>query len=176
MPRRHGSDIDQIVRRVILAANGDPIEDDQPNGTAPLNLKVKALRLRAAGYSYSAIARAVGRSFKTVKGWVDTELQLHVSPVVDEMRRLETVRLERLLETLQPGIARGDDKAINAAVRISTEISKLWGLYMPIKVDANVYQQTEQDRELADIINTAKAKAAADEARVRQAASEDPDL
>jgi len=173
VPRRSSDEIDQIIQRVIRAANGEPPE---PNGTAPLNLKVKALRLRAAGYSYGAISRAVNRSHGTVKKWVDAELEAHVSPIVDEMRRLETVRLEMLLETLQPGIARGDDKAINAAIRVSEQISKLWGLHMPIKVDANIYEQTEQDRELAELIAMARAQAALSEDRVVRAASEDPDL
>lgn len=169
------SEADKIAAKVARASRGDPVED-LPNKAPKLDWKIKALRMRAQGYSYSAIGRAIGRSSATIKAWVEAELYAHVSPVVDEMRRLETVRLESLLTCVQGRIELGDDKAINAAVRISEQIAKLWGLYMPIKVDANVYQQTEQDRELAEIISEAKAQAAVDEARVIQAATEDPDL
>jgi hypothetical protein len=50
------------------------------------------------------------------------------------------------------------------------------GAIAPVRVDVQVTELTAAEQELQEMINEAKAKTAADEAAVIQAASEDPDL
>jgi hypothetical protein len=59
---------------------------------------------------------------------------------------------------------------------LTTTDAKLMGLNMPVRLDVQVTELTEAERELQEIVREAQAKAAADEARVIAQADADPDL
>lgn len=68
---------------------------------------------------------------------------------------------------------------MDALVRVESATAthaKLMGLNMPVKVDVQLTQLTEAERELQEMIDEATARTAAMEADVIAQASEDPDL
>jgi len=54
--------------------------------------------------------------------------------------------------------------------------SKLMGLNMPVKVDVQLTQLTQEEMELQEMVNEAAARAAASEADIIATASDDPEL
>jgi hypothetical protein len=77
--------------------------------------------------------------------------------------------MDEYLEKLKPRIDKGDDKAINAALRVSEQRARILGLFAPVKVEGTFTEETEQDRELKEMINEAKARNAVEKDKIAQA-------
>lgn len=138
--------------------NVQGVSDDEQ--VRRLNNKIRALELARDGVPLRTIAQQLGVKYETVKSYVEAALTEVVIRNVDALRQLSCQRLDRYLEMLKPKIEKGDDKAINAAIRCEQHRADLLGLRAPIKIEADVREETEQDRELKDMINSAKAKMA----------------
>lgn len=124
----------------------------------------QAMRMYAHGHRPTTIALVLETDLRTVRQWI-----LETLPDVgslDTIRRVELARLDMYLEVLEARIERGDDKAVNAALRVSERRAHICGSDMPIKIDSTVQEITAQDAELRDLIAEAQAKTAADEARL----------
>lgn len=67
-------------------------------------------------------------------------------------------------------------KAIDRLGRAAESEAKLLGLNVPVRYDATLTVMSKEEAELQEIINEAKAQAAALEGEVIRQASEDPDL
>lgn len=155
------------VRRLVQQAEAGELPPPVPKG-APIDLRIQAVRMKADGYSYAGIARALNRNEKTIHEWVDSALEAIMAPDIARLRALEGIRLDSYLTKLKPRIDRGDDKAINAAIRISERRSKLYGLDAPVRVDAHITEDDQTDLELVDLINTARAEASVLEAKLQR--------
>ncbi|MEU6703877.1 hypothetical protein [Streptomyces wuyuanensis] len=128
----------------------------------------QCLQLRLDGHSFRAIAEQVGLAVSTVHDRVRDAIEQDVNPKADELRALELARLESYLVRLVPRINKGDDKAINTAVRISESRRRLLALDMPVTVHATVHEVTQQDLELQEMIRAAKARVALEEQELRR--------
>lgn len=150
----------------------------------------RAYQLRLKGWSFRAIAGDMGISVSTVHDRVHIYVSEHVDPLAAQFRQVELDRLDDLAvkayEVLgrnhvvaqQGKIVRDDEgtpllddaptlAAIDRLVKISERRAKLLGLDAAVKVDAQVHQVDPADIELAQMINEAKAKQAAEEARLK---------
>lgn len=96
---------------------------------------LEALELRIAGCTFEQIAAKVGYADKS-GAWkaVKSALELTLQPAADELRELESQRLDKLWNALFDRAAGGDEKVIDRMIKISERRSKLLGLDMPISV------------------------------------------
>lgn len=129
----------------------------------------ECLQLRLEGKSFRAIAAATGLSTATVFNRVEDAIALEINPKAEQLRAIESERLDLYLDRLKVRIDKGDTHAIQTAIRISERRSKLLGLDMPQRIEANVssHEVTPQDLELQELIREAKAKNAITEAEIR---------
>ena len=150
------------------AQNGS---QNAPNRAEQAVLRAKAFELKLQGMSYRKIAATLGRSTRTIMDWIQAEIEELITPRVEEYRNVQVATLESYLGYLQPKISRGDDKAINAAIRISEQIARLCGLNKPVRLDVTHHDLDKADAELADMVNEAKAKMALEEQQLRDQAN-----
>jgi len=150
----------------------------------------RAYELRLQGRSFRAIAADMGLSVSTVHDRVNDYAAGRLDPLADQYRQVELDRLDGLAvkayEVLardhvvaqQGRIVRDDEgkpllddgpvlQAIDRLVKISERRAKLLGLDAAVKVDAQVHQVDPADIELAQMVSEAKAKQAAEEARLK---------
>lgn len=67
-------------------------------------------------------------------------------------------------------------KAMDRVIAANNAAVNLLGLRIPVRQDVVVYHQTDEDRALLELVNETKARIAAEETRVIEAATQDPDL
>jgi hypothetical protein len=126
---------------------------------------------------------------------IECEIRETVQPLADEVRALELDRLDQLQQVAlavmgadHPLVSEGrvvrveqadgtkvplqDHGPVLAAMdrflKIQDRRAKLLGLDAPTKVDATITETTQEDLELADMIRTAQAKAAAAESQLKE--------
>jgi hypothetical protein len=130
------------------------------------------------------VADKFGVSVESVRRWTQAEVDRRAFADVPKLRAEASMMLHTAMEEAwgiyQAAVITGSGKlALDALTRLESLVgtdAKLMGLNLPVKVDVNVTEVTEAERELQEIINEAKAKEAAREADVIARASEDPDL
>lgn len=138
--------------------------------------------------SWVEIGRTFGLSDTTVRGWcidktserakkVDvvalrTEAAQHLEAARDEAWNVFTAAVERS----DARMLRTALEALRTVGMMTGDHARLMGLNMPVKVDVQVTEITEAERELQELIREAQARAAAAEADVIAQASADPDL
>lgn len=95
----------------------------------------QALQLRLAGASYDEIASRLGYSDRG-SAWrsVMAALKATLQEPADELRKLELERLDRLLLGVWGQAAKGNQGAVDRALRIMERRAKLLGLDAPTKV------------------------------------------
>lgn len=155
--------------------------------------------MRLRGMSIRAIAAATGLSVTTAWRRIDCEITETLDPLRAKVRELEIERLDRMQlivlavldrehVVISDGrvVYRTDDDgkrapvldsgpalaAIDRLLKIQERRARLLGLDAAVKVDATVTETTQQDLELIDMVNAAKAKAAAAEASLKSQADE----
>jgi hypothetical protein len=125
-----------------------------------------------------------GISKDTVRNWcraanVDRQKADVAQARADASLQLQTAR-DQAWEVYQAALVGHKPRyALDALSLIGTltmHDARLMGLNMPVRVDVQVTEVTEAERELQEIIREAQARTAAQEADVIAAASEDPDL
>lgn len=136
-------------------------------------LRAQAFDLAVQGMSHREIGEKLNRNRGIIATWIQTEIDELIVHKVEQYRKVQLARLESYLVALKPRIDRGDEKAINAAIRIAERISKLFGLDAPVKVDATMHEVDQADVELTEMVNSAKAKMAAEEQALRHQANAD---
>lgn len=121
--------------------------------------QTRALQLKAQGKSYRDIVAIIKAEFRDPtysysKCLFDCDNALakaakentHVA--LHKHRALELLRLEDWLDKLYPFIETGDVKAVNAALKISENRSKLIGLYTPVEVKVRQIVSSRIEEEL----------------------------
>ena len=136
------------------------------------------------------IGARFGISRSTVERWTRADVDKRSSVVDTARKRAEAaIQLEAAmaeawkLYDAATGRAPKDARMIRTALEslrtvemLSNSHARLLGLNMPVKVDVQVTELTEAERELQEMINEAAAKTARLEADVIAQASDDPDL
>jgi hypothetical protein len=146
--------------------------------------------LYLAGHNLREIAELTGLSKTTVSRRLECEIRETVDPLREQYRRVQHDRLERLfnraveiIRTPHPlvsdgRVVRGPDgvpledpgvtlAAIGRAESLVGRMMRLHGTEGALKVDATLTETTQQDLELIDMVNKAKADAALAEARLK---------
>ncbi len=94
-------------------------------------LEIKALEYRKSGASYEQISRALGVSkagaWKAVKRGL-ANLNKECAERAKEVRQIETLRLDKMWNSIYEDVLLGDPRAINTALRIMERRARLWGL------------------------------------------------
>lgn len=111
----------------------------------------KCFELRLQGFSLRAIGEKLGINHQTVANRLEKANRAIVLPGVEEMRKVEDERLNKLLTALQPKIEKGDTRSIEVAIKLLERLHKLHGLDRPELHDVTVHQIDERDRELAEM-------------------------
>lgn len=92
----------------------------------------KALELHLAGKTYAAIAEQLGYADPSgPRKAVDSLLKRVESPLAEDIRRIQDVRLEALWESAYPDAIAGDEKAREFCVKLHNARVKLHGANAP---------------------------------------------
>ena len=98
----------------------------------------KALELRKAGATFDQIAEQCGYADKSGAFYaIKRALSDIVPPAVEELRTLDSERLDRLLLAVWKQALDGDLKAVDRALRILDQRARLLGLNAPVQVGLN---------------------------------------
>lgn len=111
----------------------------------------KCYELRLKGMSLRQIAPLVGLSRGTVAKRLEDANRAIVLPGVEEMRKMEDERLDKLLSALDRKIDAGDTRAIEVAIKLHERRAKLHGLDRPAEMNVTVHEIDDRDRELAEL-------------------------
>lgn len=157
-------------------------------------LRLRGLSIRQIA-EHVAVEYGWTLSKSTVENRIRCEIRETVEPLRDEVRQMELDRLDRLQQVAlhvmnadHPLVSDGrvvrieqedgtkvplqDHAPVLAAMdrflKIQDRRAKYLGLDAPQRVDATVTETTQQDLELIDMVNTAKAAAAAAEAELKE--------
>ena len=97
--------------------------------------QTQALRLALAGISYQAIAEAVGYNSKQA-AWkaVKSALNRSITQETRDVRMVQNERLNVMLRAIWEDVVKGNEKAIDLALRIEARRSRLMGTDAPIKI------------------------------------------
>jgi orotate phosphoribosyltransferase-like protein len=131
--------------------------------------QIDAFELRLAGHDLRSIGRQLGVSHETVRRDIEAEIEERKFPLVMEWREVELQRLEKLQLALVTTLAEKTKTAEQALaitdrlLKIADRRAKLLGLDAPVQteVQVNVTEVTQAETELTELLNEARAKAAA---------------
>lgn len=141
-----------------------------PNQAKVAEEQKRCYELRLKGHSIRAIAEIVGLPKSTVHERIEAEIANTVPPLAEQVRQMELDRLDRWLLALEDKIADGDTHAITTAIKVAERRAKYLGIDSAVKVEAQVHEVTQEDLALAEMIREAKARAAVEEARIKESA------
>jgi len=130
--------------------------------------QARALELRKAGATFQQIADQLGYANRAAaRNAVMRALQSIIGEPAQELRQLELERLDAMMLGLWPRARKGDEAAVDRVLKIMERRAKLLGLDTPARTDVTVHQVDATDTALAELLREAKAKKAAEEARLR---------
>lgn len=109
----------------------------------------KALSLRLEGKTYAEIANELGYSESGAYRAVEAVLKRVESAGADELRKVETLRLEALFRAWWPAALDRDEKAAGVVLRCHDRLVKLHGLAMPERL---VIAQVGKEQAALDIV------------------------
>lgn len=95
--------------------------------------RLRALELRQQGLSYRAIGAEIGKSSSQAHKYVARALQETTAEAVDDLRRLEGERLDKLQNSLWQEAISGNHGAVDRVLRVMERRAKLLGLDAPEK-------------------------------------------
>lgn len=114
----------------------------------------KCVDLKASGMTYKQVAAEMGYANQaTAFERVQLGLSLRINPAVDRLRQLQDAELEEMAGKLKEIADNAEDsdlrmRAYDRWLKVMDRRAKLHGLDAPVKVDATVTQQTQQEKEL----------------------------
>jgi len=151
-------------RKPTTAQNRTAEPGDAPPTSDKEERDRRIWQLDLSGYSSREIGLKVGLS-KTVVCEILNRLRATESPAwsTEEIRAVEHARLLRLLRALEPGVEAHDVPSIKEVRQISESIRVLYGANGPVEV--NVTETTQADLAMRDMLNEARARAAAERAK-----------
>jgi len=125
--------------------------------------KAEVYRLTLKGWTRRKIAEELGISLGTVQNRLDEAIKETVLPLAEDVRKQQLDRLDTYLVSLDAKIEKGDDKAINTALRIEERRARLLGLDAPQQLSQTITAAPE----VLTLIEAARARQEAEEAVLR---------
>ncbi|GAA4085398.1 hypothetical protein [Actinomadura miaoliensis] len=133
--------------------------------------RAKAIQLRLAGVPLDKIAEQLEYSSRAaVSKDIARALEANTSELAGrsaELRATELERLDRLQAAAWGKALQGDLEAGNFCLRLIDRRIRLLGLDTPVRADLTIHQVDPADTALAELLNEARARVAAEEARLR---------
>jgi predicted DNA-binding protein (UPF0251 family) len=117
---------------------------------------IEALRLKILGTRDVDIAAALGVARATVTKRLQHAIATHGQATVAEHREIAKQRLEVALLALGPGVERGDYEAVGKWVAATAAYAKLVGAEAPVQAEVHVTVETEQEKQLKDLLAQAE--------------------
>lgn len=116
----------------------------------------EALRLKILGTRDVDIAAALGISKPTVAKRIRQAVEQHGPVNVEAYREIAKQRYEAGIAALTPGLMAGDYEAIRLWLDATAKYAKLVGAEAPVQVEAHVTVETEQEKQLRDLLAQAE--------------------
>jgi predicted DNA-binding protein (UPF0251 family) len=117
---------------------------------------IEALRLKLIGTRDVDIAEALGVSRPTVTKRLQYAIKTHGQQTVNEHREIAKQRYEVLLQAVMPGVRNGEYEAIRIAGELTAKYAKLVGAEAPVQAEVHVTVETEQEKQLRDLLAQAE--------------------
>jgi hypothetical protein len=119
--------------------------------------EAEIIKLRRGGLTWDMIAERVGYSSGlTARAAYMRGMSRYVAPDVNEIRQLESERLDIAQSAVWGEVLKGDTQAIMALMRIMDRRAKLFGLDAPkdihIKAEVGIYDRDTIDGEVRRLI------------------------
>jgi hypothetical protein len=114
----------------------------------------RVLELRRAGYTFDDIAKTVGYASPSGAFYaLSRALKRTLQQPANELREMETDRLDRLQAAVWPKALAGDNKAVDTILKIMDRRARLLGLDAPSKmqVETTTYDPGSIDAEVAKL-------------------------
>ena len=127
---------------------------NRPDEAAMLQKEREAITLKAAGATYAEIGRLLNMDRSNVAKMVKRALLREHSDAVDEYRRVEGERLDRLQRAVWGQAMGGDTDAVKTIIRVMQRRARLFGLDAPVRhtitteMDAQIEALLEEMRTL----------------------------
>lgn len=126
--------------------------------------ELEVLRLKVLGYRDSVIAETLKMSLPTVKKRLQAAVKQHGQTRVEEYREVCAQRYEALVAMALDEYKNGAGLAAIAEVRnLTREFADLVGAKAPVQVDLAVTVETEQEKQLREMLAQAERDTAARE-------------
>lgn len=115
--------------------------------------RVQAIRLRACGRTYEEIARELGYSDRSsARRCVVAALKSDLHEAVEEMRALQGVRLDLVLNAFWDKAMAGDMGAARIVLRVIEQQCNLFGLFAATKVEVGVPRKEVTAAEIETLV------------------------
>ncbi|HEX8859791.1 MAG TPA: helix-turn-helix domain-containing protein [Actinomycetes bacterium] len=111
--------------------------------------EARALQLRQAGATYAQIGRQLGVCESRAWRIVQRALRRVVADPLEELRRLETLRLDALQLAIWPKAMAGNLLAVDRVLAIMARRARLLGLDAPAQSRVTVLSEDVVDEEIA---------------------------
>jgi hypothetical protein len=147
------ADLSNAADEVRRAADQGIADESSPE--ARTAIRVEALSLRLAGFTYAQIGERIHRSQQTAREIVLGALERAENNTVLQMRDVENARLDRLqMAVWSQAIDSKNDKqgeAIDRVLRISAARSRINGLYAPTQLQITMNIRKEMDEAFQEL-------------------------
>ena len=109
-----------------------------PQALSNKETAIQALALRKTGATYEQIAHALGYASRD-SAWraIHRVLKAHQVEGVEELRKIEDMRLDEMLFAIYKIAKAGDLGAIDRILRIAERRARLWGLDAPVRTEVS---------------------------------------
>jgi len=139
---------------------------------------------RVSGMTLREVSEKWGVSIQTVSNWAGEDRRNRTRVEAAEARAEASQHLDvarrKAWDMFRKADAGGAPKimgeALNRVESITNSKARLEGAIRPVRVEVEIHALSDAEMELQAMVREAQAKAAADEAAIIAAASEDPDL
>jgi predicted transcriptional regulator len=134
------------------------------NELVQLPERERAFDMIISGMSPLVAARTLGRDPRTVRRWIDEEIEERISPRVEKLRSMGNARLDSLRAvawTIAHDAANAAKlrlEAIDRVLHIERRWAALNGVDSPVRVEAVYTEKTQQDLEIEELIREAQAR------------------
>ena len=114
--------------------------------------EAQVLELRKAGATFQQIAKAVGYADPSgAKRAYDRAMQATIRQPADEIRRLESERLDAMQKAVWPPALAGTLAAIDRVITIMNRRAKLLGLDLPTRREVTVTTRDAVEQAISDL-------------------------
>lgn len=113
--------------------------------TAVAERRAEALQHRRRGLSYREVADVMGISVGRAHQLVAEALEHVIVGEVEELRALESSRLDAAQEAIWPKVLKGNINAIDSFLRLSARRARLLGLDAPLAISMDLRAEYEAE-------------------------------